>query len=52
MKIISKTPPQPPPKPSRPDLEIELQRRRQAERLASLVTEFQVRIFIFFRNKI
>ncbi|CAK5074639.1 unnamed protein product [Meloidogyne enterolobii] len=38
---FKKPPPQPPPKPSRPDLEEELRRRRQAERLASLVTEFQ-----------
>uniref|UniRef100_A0A915LU92 ANK_REP_REGION domain-containing protein n=1 Tax=Meloidogyne javanica TaxID=6303 RepID=A0A915LU92_MELJA len=38
---LKKPPPQPPPKPSRPDLEEELRRRRQAERLASLVTEFQ-----------
>ncbi|KAL7080204.1 hypothetical protein ACQ4LE_000319, partial [Meloidogyne hapla] len=41
IKNASKKPPQPPPKPSRPDLEEELRRRRQAERLASLVTEFQ-----------
>ena len=40
---FKKPPPQPPPKPSRPDLEEELRKRRQAEKLASLVTEFQVR---------
>lgn len=40
---LKKPPPHPPPKPSRPDLDEELRRRRQAERLASLVTEFQVR---------
>uniref|UniRef100_A0A915N000 ANK_REP_REGION domain-containing protein n=1 Tax=Meloidogyne javanica TaxID=6303 RepID=A0A915N000_MELJA len=38
---FKKPPPQPPPKPSRPDLEEELRKRRQAEKLASLVTEFQ-----------